>query len=84
MTDKSLKKQKMDIKYLWKNNGNQETQNLYFYENENGETIWGNIVSDDEYPYSESSIYSEGAVKIGIAHKYIKTVNQSFYSKIII
>jgi len=72
-----FKKQKTTIKYLWRNNGCQETQNLYFYENENGETIWGNIVSDDEYPYSESSIYSEGAVRIGIAHKYIKSVNQN-------
>lgn len=71
-----FKKQKTTIKYLWRNNGCQKTQNLYFYENENGEIICGNIVSE-EYPYSESSIYSEGAVRIGIAHKYIKSVNQT-------
>ena len=72
-----FKKQKMDIKYLWRNSGCQKTQNIYYYENEKKELIWGNIISDDEYPYSESSIYSDGAVRIGIAHKYIKTLNQS-------
>ena len=71
-----FKKQKKDIKYLWRNNCCQKTQNIYYYENENGKTIWGNIVSD-ENPYSESSIYSEGVVIIGIAHKYIKTEYKS-------
>jgi hypothetical protein len=71
-----FKKQKIDIKYLWRNIGCQKTQNLYYYENENGELIWGNLVGGDNNPYNESSIYRDGAVRIGIAYKYVKSVNQ--------
>lgn len=64
---------KNEIKYLWKNNQDQTNQFVVYYMNEKEEKISGNIVTQSPTinPYSEHSIYFNGATCVGIAHKYI-------------
>ena len=66
-------------KYLWLNSHNQSNQNIYVYLNEEGEEIWGNIVTDSstENPYSEMSIYHDPpAICKGQAVKYVRTIKK--------
>jgi hypothetical protein len=67
-------------KYLWMNLRDQSNQNIYVYLNEEGEEIWGNIVTDSplEKPYSENSIYySSNNICKGQAVKYVRTIKGS-------
>ena len=69
-------------KYLWLNSHNQSNQNIYVYLNEEGEEIWGNIVTDSplENPYSEISIYhSPPAICKGRAVKYVRIIKNDLF-----
>ena len=60
-------------KYLWLNHSDQTDQDLYCYLNENGEKIYGNIVtnSSDEHPYSDVSIHKSAECK-GLAVTFVE------------
>ena len=52
-------------KYLWINHSDQTGQDLYCYLNENGEKVYGNIVttSPSEHPYSKHSVHKSAKCK---------------------
>jgi len=60
-------------KYLWINHSDQTDQDLYCYLNENGEKVYGNIVttSPTEHPYSEQSIHKSAECK-GVVMKFVE------------
>ena len=52
-------------KYIWINHSDQTGQDLYCYLNENGEKVYGNIVSPSstEFPYSKTSVHKSAECK---------------------
>lgn len=60
-------------KYLWINHSDQSEQILYCYLNENGEKIYGNIVTNSsvEHPYSDVSIHKSAECK-GLAMTFVE------------
>lgn len=70
-----------EVKYLWKNNSDQNKQCIYMYLNEKNEIITGNIVcgSPTISPYNENSIYYNNSQCVGIAKKFVKSINNSSF-----
>ena len=64
-------------KYLWMNMSPQSNQKIYVYLNDDGDEIYGNIVTNSAIinPYSEKSVYyNSNIICKGKAVKYIRTI----------
>lgn len=64
-------------KYLWSNNDSRFKGKIFVYLNENGEKIFGNIMSDSSSvsPYSKSSVY-KNATCSGRAVEFITSYDK--------
>jgi hypothetical protein len=69
-----------EVKYLWRNNYDQNKQYIFTYLNEKNEEIMGNTVGNSPTipPYSENSVYFKGSHCVGIAKYYISSIEPTF------
>lgn len=70
-----------EVKYLWMNNSDQNKQRIYMYLNEKNEIIMGNIIgkSPTISPYNENSIYYNNSQCVGVAKKFVKSINNILF-----